>query len=116
MAGTGSAYEKFKHPASGYAICGIAATVRPLANGLVRQCRVAVTGAASQAARLRAVEAAMEGHEPTAGNIAAAAKRVRDEELSFTADLHASAEYRAHLTQVLIARAITRAFERAGPQ
>jgi len=114
VAGAGSAYEKFKHPASGYAICGIAAMVVPVANGTVGKCRVAVTGAASRATRLRAVETALEGHEPSVGNIAAAAGRVLDEELSFATDLFASAEYRAHLTQVLIERALTRAVERAG--
>jgi aerobic carbon-monoxide dehydrogenase medium subunit len=114
VARAGSAYEKFKHPASGYAICGIAAMVGPVANGAVGKCRVAITGAASRATRLRAVENALEGHEPTAGNIAAAAGRALGEELSFTTDLFASAAYRAHLTQVLIERAMTRAVERAG--
>jgi carbon-monoxide dehydrogenase medium subunit len=114
VAGAGSTYEKFKHPASGYAVCGVAAMVGPGANGTVGKCRVAVTGAASRATRLRAVEATLEGQEPTTGNIAAAAGHAFDEELTFVADLFASAEYRAHLTQVLIERALTRAVERAG--
>lgn len=114
VAGAGSAYEKFKHPASGYAVCGIAASVEPAANGTVSKCRVAVTGAASRATRLPAVEAVLEGQAPTADRIAAAAGRVAHEELTFVADLYASAEYRAHLTQVLVERAITRAVERAG--
>jgi aerobic carbon-monoxide dehydrogenase medium subunit len=113
VARTGSAYEKFKHPASGYAVCGVAAVVEPGASGTVGKCRVAVTGAASRATRLRAVEATLEGREPTTGNIAAAAGHSSDEELTFVTDLFASAEYRAHLTRVLIERAITRAVERA---
>jgi aerobic carbon-monoxide dehydrogenase medium subunit len=112
VAGAGSAYEKFKHPASGYAVCGVAVMVEPGANGTVGKCRVAVTGAASRATRLRAVEATLEGREPTTGNIAAAGHAF-DEKLTFVADLFASAEYRAHLTRVLIERAITRAVERS---
>jgi carbon-monoxide dehydrogenase medium subunit len=112
-AGTGSAYEKFVHPASGYAICGVAAVVGSIVNGTVGQCRVAVTGAANRAARLRAVEAALEGQQPTDGTIATAAGHVPGEGLSFAGDLFAAAEYRAHLTQVLTERALTRAVERA---
>jgi carbon-monoxide dehydrogenase medium subunit len=113
VAGAGSAYEKFKHPASGYALCGIAALVGLSTNGTVGTCRVAVTGAASRATRLRAVEAALGGREPTTGTITAAAGHAFDEELTFVADLFASAEYRAHLTRVLIERALARAVERA---
>jgi MFS family permease len=42
---TGMAYEKFKHPASGYAIVGVAAVVQLDAAGTVTGCKVAVTGA-----------------------------------------------------------------------
>lgn len=108
-AGTGSAYEKFKNPASGYAICGIAAKVTKASDGTVKTCRVAVTGAAESAVRLRKVEASLEGQKPTADRIAAAAKSIAAEKLTFGTDLAASAEYRAHLTQVLTERALARA-------
>ena len=111
VAGTGSAFEKFKCPATGAALCGVAAVVtRGNGDGV---CRVAVTGAADHAVRLRKVEAALTGQRPTAENIAAAAQVV-DEALTYVSDFHASAEYRAHLTRVLAGRALTRAAERAG--
>lgn len=109
---TGSAYEKFRNPANSYAICGIAAEVTTTVDGTIERCRVAVTGAAEHASRLRAVESALEGKKPTARNIAAAAERVA-QGLAFVTDLFASGEYRAHLASVLTQRAITRAAERA---
>lgn len=108
-AGTGSAYEKFKNPASGYAICGIAVKMEKAADGTVKTCRVAVTGATEYVVRLRKVEAALEGQKPTADRIAAVAQCIAAEKLTFRTDLAASAEYRAHLTQVLTERALARA-------
>lgn len=108
----GSAYEKVKNPASGFAICAIAALVELSSDKTVNKCRIAVTGAAESVKRLKKVEAALQGKEPTLDNIAAAASNVNTEGLSFSSDLHASAEYRAHLAQVLAERAIARAVER----
>jgi carbon-monoxide dehydrogenase medium subunit len=116
VAGTGSAYHKFKHPASRYTICGIAALVGQASNGTVGKCRVAVTGATAYAIRLPQVEAALSGKAPTAENIAAVAQLATEaasEELT-SSDLYASAEYRVHLRGVLTERALTRAIERAG--
>lgn len=109
---SGSAYEKFKHPATLYAICGIAASVTLADDGSVSACRVAVTGAATHAARLRAVEEALSGKQPDEATLAAAAQAGTG--LSFQNDRFASAEYREHLTSVLTRRALARAVERAG--
>jgi carbon-monoxide dehydrogenase medium subunit len=109
---SGSAYEKFKNEASGYAICGVAAMIRSGADGAVARCRVALTGASGHTLRLRKVEAALEGKEATPENIVAAAPAIRAQGLSFLSDMHASAEYRAHLAEVLTERALTRAMQR----
>jgi aerobic carbon-monoxide dehydrogenase medium subunit len=109
---SGSAYEKFKNEASGYAICGVAAMIRSGADGPVARCRVALTGAAGHAVRMRKVEAALEGKKATPENIAAAAQSVGEEKLGFLSDIYASAEYRAHLAEVLTERALTRAAQR----
>jgi carbon-monoxide dehydrogenase medium subunit len=105
----GMAYEKFKHPASGYAIVGIAAVVRKGDDGTVSECRVAVTGAGPKVQRARAAEAALKG----GADVAAVAEQAADG-LDFIGDISASEEYRAHLTRVLTKRALTRAMERAG--
>ena len=107
VAGAGSAYEKFKCPATGAAICGVAAMVAR-GNG-ESVCRLALTGAAGHSARLHEVEAALAGLKLTAENIAAAVEQAgHDEAIVFVSDFHASAEYRTHLTQVLAERAYPR--------
>lgn len=97
-----SAYEKFAHPASGYAVCGVAAAV---GNG---EARVAVTGAVYKATRLTAVEEALKDGNLDAAAIESAAEKAADG-LDFAGDHYASAEYRAHLTKVLTKRALLRA-------
>ena len=104
----GSAYEKIKIPANGYPLCGVAAFVECDKDGVVKKCRVAVTGAASHPRRLLSVEKALEGQRPTTKNIAAAVRHA-DEGVTFMSDLFGSAEYRANLTGVLAERALTRA-------
>ena len=109
--GSSSAYECIKHPASGYAVCGLAASITIQAsNNIISKCRVAVTGATSYAIRLPQVETAMEGKIPTIENIAVAAQLAKEnvletskthEQLNILSDVYASAEYRTHLTGLL---------------
>lgn len=110
-AGTGMAYEKFAHPASRYAVVGVAAVVT-VAGGVCRTARVAITGAGSHALRLSSLEAALAGKPLDEQTLAAACQQViaPDDLLS---DQFASSEYRAHLTSVLSRRALTRAAARA---
>ncbi len=105
---TGSAYEKLHNPASGYAICGVAAVVEMGEKGKAKRCRVAVTGAADHAQRLRNVEEALEGKALTPEAIAAACERA-GEGLDFLSDIHADEAYRAQITRVLTCRALERA-------
>lgn len=110
-AGTGMAYEKFPHPASRYAIVGVAAVVG-VAGGVCRRARVAITGAGSQAMHLPSLEAVLVGKPLDEQTLAAACQHViaPDDLLS---DQFASNEYRAHLADVLSRRALTRAAARA---
>lgn len=108
----GMAYEKFKHPASGYAIVGVAALVQLDDSGNIASCRIAVTGAGPKAQRATSAENMLLNHQATTDDIAAAAAQASSG-LDFIGDISASEEYRAHLTQVLTRRALTRALERA---
>ncbi|MEA3128673.1 MAG: aerobic carbon-monoxide dehydrogenase medium subunit [Paraburkholderia sp.] len=93
-----AAYEKFRNPASHFALVGV--FVAKFASGV----RVAVTGAASAVFRVPELERALSANfTPDA----ARAVTVSDAELN--TDMHASAEYRAHLIPVLAARAVTKA-------
>ena len=51
---TGMAYEKHRHPASGYAVVGVAAVVTAGDGGTCQAARIAVTGATSKATRATA--------------------------------------------------------------
>jgi len=99
------AYVKTEQKASGFALAGVAAVISP--SGV----RVGVTGIAAKAYRATGVEQALKG-QMTANAIALAATHAADgvEPLS---DIHASAEYRAHLAQVNTRRALERAVARA---
>lgn len=105
---TGMAYEKFKHPASGYAIVGVAAVVQLDDAGVVASCRIGVTGAGPKPQRAAKSEGLLNGQQPSAETIAAAAAQAADG-LELLSDLSASEEFRGHLVQVYARRAIERA-------
>ena len=107
FAGAGQAYEKHAHPASGYAVVGVAAVLK-MSGGTIQSARVAVTGAPSKATRASATEQALTGQAANAEMIAAAAAKATDG-LDLNGDTYASAEYRGHLVRVLAKRAILRA-------
>ncbi|HEY1796416.1 MAG TPA: xanthine dehydrogenase family protein subunit M [Stellaceae bacterium] len=90
-----SAYQKFRNPASRYAIVGV--FVARTAGGV----RVAVTGAGPCVFRVPEMEAAL-GKSFSADAI----KDIAIPEDGLNSDIHASAEYRAHLVNVMARRAV----------
>ena len=110
---TGTAYAKFGNKASHYAIVGVAAVVSLDAGGAVAGASIGITGAGPAARRAGEAEAALVGSAADDDAIAAAAS-VAGAGIDFLDDIHASAEYRAHLTGVYAARAIRAAVARAG--
>lgn len=107
---TGSAYEKFTHPATRYAVCGVAAAVTLTTDGVVSACRIGVTGATTYPQRLHAAEAALVGQWPDDPILELASEQAR-EGLAYNSDPFASAVYRSHLLGVLTVRALRRAIE-----
>jgi carbon-monoxide dehydrogenase medium subunit len=91
-------YAKFENPASGYAMVGV------LVAKFGSDVRVAVTGAGASAFRSADMEAALaKDFTPHAvSNIAVLAE-------GLNTDMHASAEYRAHLVTVMAERAVAAA-------
>lgn len=103
------AYQKVRHPASGFAVVGVAVNLSLAANGACLSAGVGITGVASKAYRATGVEAALPGGtELTDETIADAAAHATDG-VDANADLYASEEYRRHLAQVHTRRAITKA-------
>ncbi len=109
----GSAYEKFSHPASRYAVLGAAAALT-LRDGKCSDVRVAIGGLLPHARRAASVEAALEGRNPSNDVVAGAASRVAgDISGDAIGDLFASGEYRAAVAPVYVKRAILAALARA---
>jgi carbon-monoxide dehydrogenase medium subunit len=110
--GSGSAYEKMANPASGYAICGVAAAVAVSAEGKVERAAIGLAGAGPTAVSLTATAESLVGRQATDEEVTTAAASAADD-LQLQSDLAAPADYRAHLTRVLTARALRRAIRRA---
>jgi aerobic carbon-monoxide dehydrogenase medium subunit len=108
---TGSAYEKFANPASGYAIVGVAAVLTVDANGACQRASVGLNGITGKPVAAVAVEQALVGQQLNDQTIQAAAARAA-EGLDPSGDIFASAEYRAHLARVFTKRALAHASRR----
>ena len=112
--GQGSAYVKFAHPASRYAVIGVA-TVVSVKNGSCSAARVVLGGLVSHPARVPRVEGALVGTPLTAAAIDVAARHTPgDLGDRVIGDLFASAEYRAAVAPVYVSRAVASAAARAG--
>ena len=114
--GQGSAYQKFAHPASRYAVVGVAAALT-VTSGLCREASVSVGGVVPAPARASSVERALVGQALSAETISAAAQSVGDDlgdDADLLGDIFASAEYRKAVTHIWVQRAVASAAERAG--
>jgi len=88
-------YQKFRNPASRYAIVGVFVAKTPAG------VRVAVTGAGPSVFRVADMEAALaKSFTPDA------IKDIQIPQDGLNSDIHASAEYRAHLVNVMARRAV----------
>jgi carbon-monoxide dehydrogenase medium subunit len=93
-------YAKFKSPASRYAVVGVCVAKKG------EKVRVAVTGAGPGVFRVPAMEAALE----TAFTPSVVAA-IKVDWKSLSSDIHADAEYRAHLVTVMAKKAVTAALQ-----
>ena len=107
----GSSYQKFRHPASGYAVAGVAVTLQKEGDK-VTNCRVGVNGVSDGGYRASAVEDALNGQafSPEAAEAAAANATDGIDPLE---DTFADAAYRRQLAKALTKRALLEAWERA---
>jgi carbon-monoxide dehydrogenase medium subunit len=108
--GTRMAYAKHAHPASGYAVVGVAVAL-PMVDGVIDGARVVVTGATSKPTRLTSTEAVLNGsvlNNDTIGEAATAAA----EGIDINGDSYASEEFRAHLIRVMTRKALDEASSR----
>jgi carbon-monoxide dehydrogenase medium subunit len=119
----GGAYLKFKNPASGYAIIGVAAIVCLAAGGRVTRLwgvdyvtcdwvRVGVTGVSNKSFLATGVEEVLTGLFVDESTTTAAAEMATHGQ-SLLGDMYASSDFRAHLAKVYTQRALIKAAERA---
>ncbi|MCC6303953.1 MAG: FAD binding domain-containing protein [Rhodobacteraceae bacterium] len=113
-AGARTAFLEVANRGHGFAVAGVAATLEVDAAGRCAGVRLAAMGAGDTTVRLAAAEALIEDEGLSAAAIAAAGEAARAA-VEPTADVHASAEYRAGLIGVLVGRAL-RAMAAAGPR
>lgn len=109
---SGSAYLKFEHPASGYAICGAAAVVRLNSDGTCANASLCFNGVTVTPLNASAVTDALVGKALDDATIdqALGTNLSIDEPMG---DIHASGEYRVSLAKVYGKRALKLARDRA---
>ena len=97
-------YRKVRHPASGYAIVGVAASVC-LQNDVVDSASIGITGAANRALEGRIASDFLKGKAFSSEHISEAAQLLAAA-TDCLSDRYASAEYRANLVNVQVRRAL----------
>ncbi len=106
----GQAYVKVRHPASGFAVVGVAVNLS-VDGGKCQSAGVGITGVSPKAYRAAKVEAALKGNPLDAKTLAAAAAHAT-EGADISSDLYASTEYRKQLAAVYTRRALEAAAAR----
>ena len=112
VAGTGTAYAKLPHPASGYVVVSAGVSITRQASGSGMAARVAIGGLGSGPIRAIATEMDLQGKPLTPEVIAAAAAKAA-EQSDPVEDSYASAEYKRHVATIYARKAIEAALERA---
>jgi carbon-monoxide dehydrogenase medium subunit len=110
--GAGAVYLKHRHPASAFALVGVAALVGVKA-GKCADVRIAVGGVTTNPVRAKAAERALTGQAPSDANFARAAAAVGEALTKPLGDSYASGEFRIHLATVMTRRALTQAAGKA---
>ena len=103
-----TAYTKFAQKASGFAIAGVAAVI----DRNRQRVSVAVTGVAAKAYRATGTESSLQGQAEFSQEAIVAAAEKAAEGIEALSDIHASAEFRAHLARVQTKRALELASSR----
>jgi carbon-monoxide dehydrogenase medium subunit len=112
-AGTGAAYVKHRHPASGYAVAAVA-VVLEVDGGKCSEAKLVVGGVTGTPVVAGDAANAMIGIAPVDESaIAGAAEKIPAALSGALGDTYASGDYRVHLATVMARRAIAAAFEAA---
>jgi carbon-monoxide dehydrogenase medium subunit len=102
--GAQSRYRKIRHPASGYAVVGVAVALS-LQDDIVSEAVIGITGATGKAFAADAAAAYLIGKSLSGKNIGSAALLASDQ-AECLSDQYASADYRKHLVKTETIRAL----------
>lgn len=106
-----TAYQKAAPRSSGFAVVGVAARLALDGAGVCTRAAIGITGVTDKAYRPQRTEELLTGKKLDANVIQqAAAEATRNIEV--IEDINGSSEYRAHLTQVYVTRAVEQAIRR----
>jgi carbon-monoxide dehydrogenase medium subunit len=105
-------YRKIRHPASGYAVVGVA-VVLCLQDSVVSEATIGITGATGRAFTADAASRYLIGKSLSHHDIAKAAL-LASEQAECLSDHYASADYRQHLVKTEVIRALTSLYPEAG--
>ena len=97
-------YRKIRHPASGYAVVGVAVALS-LNDGVVSEAAIAITGATGRALAAQSASAHLIGKPLSSEHIAQAAL-LASKQAECLSDHYASADYRKHLVKTEVGRAL----------
>jgi aerobic carbon-monoxide dehydrogenase medium subunit len=107
----GQCYLKFRHPASGFAVVGVAVSLTLDGGGKCQSAGVGITGVSPRPYRATGVESALKGTTLDGKSLSSAAAHA-SEGVDANSDLFASGEYRRHLAEVYTRRALEMAVSR----
>ncbi len=96
-----------------FALVGVAAVVTLDKKGNCKEARMAFLSAGDRPVEAHQAAALLKGQKPTAEVILAAAEKASTDDIDPGSDIHATAEFRRHLANVLTRRALDEAFKRA---
>jgi aerobic carbon-monoxide dehydrogenase medium subunit len=109
---TGSAFVEMARQHGDFALAGAAGWLTLGGDGTVADARVALIGVKDVAVRSHLAEAALVGRRPTDEAIGEATRAI-EQEIQPPNDAHGSAEFRRHVANVMVERALTTARARA---
>jgi CO/xanthine dehydrogenase FAD-binding subunit len=111
--GTGYAFDELSRRRGDFALVGAAAVLNVDAKGLLSAARLTFIGVGDGPIRSARAETLLIGQKPDADAFAAAAKAAAAD-LMPESDLHASADYRRHVAEVMARRVLQQAAKRIG--
>ncbi len=110
---SGTCYQQVSRQLGSQVQVGVAVMVVLDERGNCKQANIALLGVGEKTLLAKEAAKQLVGRPPSAATIKAAADLAASKEIDPGTDIHATDDYRKHVTSVLIQRALTEAFERA---